>query len=70
MKNRASLPAVALALFVVLAFVLVVTRWVIVIDLAADVDTHRLTDEEERALLVERTAATKNMNPAEEVHGQ
>lgn len=60
MKPLLSRTSIVLAFLVILAFVLIMLRWAVVIDLAADVDTHRLTPEEETQLL-----AKKKLTPEE-----
>ncbi len=54
MKLQISKTAIVVTILVTLAFVAIVARWVIVTDLASDVDTHRLSAEEETELLVKR----------------
>ncbi len=55
MKLPRSPSAMVLAVLVVLAFALIMLRWAVVMDLAADVDTHRLTAEEETQLLAKKS---------------
>jgi sensor domain CHASE-containing protein len=54
MAMKFSKTALVVALMVVLAFAAIVARWMIVADLAEDVDTHRLSADEEKVLLVKR----------------
>lgn len=54
MKDQLRSPALILSVLVALAFAAVIARWIIVTDLAQEVDMHRLSTGEEEALLVER----------------
>jgi len=55
--------ATVLAILVTLAFLVIVLRWIVVMDLAADVDTHRLTAEEETQLLAKKAANREERKP-------
>jgi hypothetical protein len=66
MKLQISRTAIVLTILVTLAFVAIAARWMIVADLAEDVDTHRLTAEEETALLVKRAKQAEEAKEAQQ----
>jgi hypothetical protein len=63
MKWKFSWPALVLAIFVTLAFGAIILRWVVVVDLAAEVDTHRLSAEEESEWLAQRAKNGRESTP-------